>query len=169
MKWKGSRISIRGRNIDILLFECCRHWWLEILRSDATFPNVVSLWHLDEYVGVQCRVYILNTEKILSGIPVMHPGLPSPLPSEYLAFPNHFVVPTHPPTWIICLLYWKHSHVPVCPSESFPKELSRPEHLYSCSTHINLCLVHPYGAQSKPFNYGLIIYFSDISTFFPRI
>ena len=56
MKWKGSRMSSRGRNIGLLLFECCWRWWREILRSDATFPNVVSLWHLDDYVGARCRV-----------------------------------------------------------------------------------------------------------------
>lgn len=87
----------------------------------------------------------------LSGV---HPCLPSLLPCEYLALPNHYVV-------LLALL----SEVSACytgesavcqfaPTECFPKALSRPligraGHLHYCSRPVNLRLVHPDGAQLK--------------------
>lgn len=115
---------------------------------------MLCLWYLDAYVGVQCRVYKLNTGKTLSGVPVMHPCLSNPLPSESLAFPNHYVVPTSAPVWIICMSHWTQDHVSICPLECFPKPfqdplIGRAEHLHYCSRRVNLCLAHPDGAILK--------------------
>lgn len=116
--------------------------------------QMLCLWYLDAYVGVQCKVYKLSTGKTLSGVPVMHPCLSTPLPSESLAFPKCYVVPTSPPVWIICLSHWTQGHVSVCPLDWFPKLfqdplIGRAEHLHYCSRHVNLCLAHPDGAILK--------------------
>lgn len=69
---------------------------------------------------------------------------------------------TPAPIWIICMLHCRKGHVSVCPKNASQKPfedplIGRAEHLRHCSRLMNLCLVHPDGAQLKPIKYDFTI------------
>lgn len=138
-------------------------------------PPSLMLWVF--ILVIWSRVYKFDTwsmDGVSSYIQPLAIRMPSPLPSECLAFLNPSAMPSIPPFKSVCALHWRECHVSGCLAQCFPKALSGSTHWQGRALMLLLqaCKFVLSASRWCPIEINLDqvwLYFSGARTTFPRI